>query len=276
VYANRQREPASPGPPWPYHADDAWYETMVDLGWLGPALAEQLFLGAYGERPDLALCRDCRARAGLELIAAWSATTPPADGWDRAQWLMEHGFEPARVAASVDVGPRRTVLHRFVVAAGRASQVSGVGGTGDSAPDRLTIVWQRDRKGRATPISTATGWSLAGEAAVALRPGADGEGGPHAHLFVSTDGAAYVYGRDCDPSAGRVAATKRGWSMEYRRLPDDRWQPGRLALLAFLMGANQPAVEGGHTDTTRHAAESAESFEPAAAEDPAARQSAAG
>ena len=104
-------------------------------------LAEQLFLGAYGERPDLALCRDCRSQAGLELIVAWRLTTPPIDGWERARWLMDHGFEPARVAATVDVGPRRSALVHFVNVAGRATTSTDVG------PDRLTILWRRGQQG---------------------------------------------------------------------------------------------------------------------------------
>lgn len=244
LYADRKREPDSHGPPWPYHADMAWNEAVVDPGWLGFELAEQLFLGAYAERPDLALCRDCRARAGLELIAAWRATTPPADGWERAWWLMEHGFEPLRVAVSVDAGPPRTVLYRFVAVASRArpgTSPAGMAAAG-AGPDQLTIAWRRDRKGRVNPTSVATGWALRGEATVAMRSDApsatsDDQAGPRAHLFVSADGEAYVYGRDCDPSTGRVASAKRRRSVEYRRLSDDRWHPGRLAMLAFLMSA---------------------------------------
>lgn len=231
---------------------------MVDPGWLGFELAEQLFLGAYAERADLALCRDCRAHAGLELIAAWRATTPPADGWERARWLMEHGFEPIRVAASVDVGPQRTVLYHFVATAGRAAAGASPAGVAAAAagPDQLTIAWRRDRKGRVHPISVASGWALRGEATVAMHGGGGGAAGddqasPRAHLFVSADGEAYVYGRDCDPSTGRVTSAKRYRSVEYRRLPDDRWHPGRLAMLAFLMSADHgtgPAVRAAGGD----------------------------
>ena len=93
------------GPAWPYHWEDAWDEAEAESGWLGPALAEQLFHTGFGTRAELALCRDCRSRAGLDLVDAWRTVAPPADGWDRALWLLGQGFEPARVVMTVNVGP---------------------------------------------------------------------------------------------------------------------------------------------------------------------------
>ena len=137
------------------------------------------------------------------------------------------------MAATVDVGPRRSALVHFVNVASRATTSTDIG------PDRLTILWRRDSKGRVAKQSIASGWILPGAADTSVR---GEESGPRANLFVSTDAVAYVYGRDCDPSTGRVDTAKRGRSLEYRRLTDDRWQPATLAVLAFLMDSERVAA----------------------------------
>ncbi len=214
-------------PAWPYLAEEAWHDTVVDSGWLGDSLAEQLFVGGYAARGDLARCRACRTKAGLELIAAWQSTEPPADLWDRAQWLMAQGFDPARVVSTVDVGQPALAVKRFL----RATKA-------DRAPDSLTVLWHRDRHGQAVPIARASGWSLPEAATV---PASSDDGATAAHLFVTADGETYVYVGDTDASVGRVQTSERRRGIEYKRLGDDRWDPGRLALLAFtLNGSGQP------------------------------------
>jgi hypothetical protein len=214
-------------PAWPYYAEAAWAATPIETGWLGRPLAEQLFLGAYADRADLALCQPCRARAGVALIDAWVATEAPSDGWDRAMWLMEQGFEPARVAASVDVGPPRVALRRFLDVA----RSSGV-----PAPDRLTLLWTLDRKGRTNRIRQAAGWVLAN----AAQSTSNGDG-HHANLFVSEEGEAYSFGRDDDPKVGRVVTTTHGRTIEHLRQPDERFRTAPLVVLAFDL-QSQPAA----------------------------------
>jgi hypothetical protein len=207
-------------PAWPYHADRAWEEVEVEAGWLGRPLAEQLFIGAFAERAELALCRDCRIQAGLELIAAWRATTPPADGWDRALWLLEQGFEAERVASSVNVGPPRKALPRFLAMA----EAAGV-----EPPDRLTVAWRRDRRNRVTVLASRQGWILPGAANV------EGHDGQPANVFVGTDGEAYVFGTDRDPTVGQVVSSQHGRAKEHHRQPDERWRPARLAVFAYVL-----------------------------------------
>jgi hypothetical protein len=205
---------------WPYQWEAAWAEAQVETGWLGASLAEQLFHAAYADRSDLALCRTCRAAAGIELIATWRAISPPMDGWDRALWLMSQGFEPARVAGSVPVGTPRVALTRFL---------AFVREQGIAPTDRLTLAWRTDGKGRNVSLADAEGWKVAraGEPATA--------DGPPRDLFVSGAGEAYVFTSEHDLSGGRLLNQRSVRGVEHKRLPDDRWQPGLLAAHAFLL-----------------------------------------
>jgi hypothetical protein len=203
------------GPVWPYHWDSAWVDADAECGWLGPALAEQLFHTGFGTRADLALCRDCRTRSGLDLVDSWRAVAPPNDGWDRAMWLLDQGFEPGRVVMTVNVGPPSHAVRRFLT---RAAE------RGIQPTSTLTVLWSVDRQGRVSTISEAAGWTLKGAASIADTP---------AHVFISTDGESYVFARDKDASVGRILPHKLGRVTEYKRLPDDRWRPALLALYAF-------------------------------------------
>jgi hypothetical protein len=213
------------GPAWPYHWEDAWEEAEAEPGWLGPALAEQLFHTGFGTRAELALCRDCRSRAGVDLVDAWRAVAPPADGWDRALWLLGQGFEPARVVMTVNVGPSSHAVRRFLT---RMDEL------GLAPASRLTLLWSVDRQNRTTVISEAAGWTLKGAATYEDKP---------ANVFVSTDGESYVVGRDKDPSVGRILPHKLGRATEYKRLPDERWRPALLALYAFELSGRLSAQQ---------------------------------
>ena len=162
---------------------------------------------------------------GVDLVDAWRTVAPPADGWDRALWLLGQGFEPARVVMTVNVGPSSHAVRRFLT---RMAEL------GMAPTSTLTLLWSVDRQNRITVISEATGWTLKGAATYSDKP---------ANVFISTDGESYVVGRDKDPSVGRILPHKLGRATEYKRLPDERWRPALLALYAFeltgRLGAQQ-------------------------------------
>jgi hypothetical protein len=219
------------GPVWPYRWEEAWAGASVDPGWLGFALAEQLFHTGFGTRAELALCQDCRSRAGIELVEAWRAIAPPADGWDRALWLLDQGFEPSRVVMTVNVGPTSHAVRRFLALAADS---------GLEPEDTLALLWSIDRQNRTRVITRAAGWTLWGAATLPDAPA--GRAGV-ANVFVSTDGETYIFTKDLDHSAGRILPNRLGRTTEYKRLPDDRWRPALLALYAFELTRRPAALE---------------------------------
>jgi hypothetical protein len=208
-------------PAWPYRWEEAWAQVEVDPGWLGFALAEQLFHTGYGTRPEVALCQECRSRAGVQLIESWRAIAPPADGWDRALWLLDQGFEPSRVVMTVNVGPPSHAVRRFLALAASA---------GLEPDSTLAVLWSVDRQNRTRVITRVSGWMLRGAATLADVPP---DRPALANVFVSTEGETYIVGKDLDPTTGRILPSRVGRVTEYKRLPDDRWRPALLALYAF-------------------------------------------